>query len=393
MGGNNKGTKRRFGSVRKLPSGRHQARYTGPDGMVQRAPNSFDTKRDAEDWLVEEQAKILRGDWIDPSAGQITLEDFATRWIAERKLEARTVELYQGYLRNHIGPKLGQVAIGDLTSPRVRTWHAGLLDSVGQSTVAKTYSFLRAVLNTAVDDELIRRNPCRIRGAGQASTPERPTATLPEVFAIAASIQPRYRALVLLATFGQLRFGELMALRRRKIHLPTDEGGAPAVEVEKSVAQLDTGEQRTKNPKGSEAGTRFVALPAAILPELRVHMERYAEAGPDGRVFIGPKGGTARRSNFNRIWKRALRDSGANPKLHLHDLRHTGGTLSAQTGATLREIMARLGHSTTRAALIYQHATNERDRKIADALNLMIAEARQAAEVPILHIRAPDQAR
>jgi integrase len=339
----------------------------------------------------EEQAKILRGDWIDPSAGEITLEDFATRWIAERRLEARTVELYQGYLRNHIGPKLGQVTIGDLTPPRIRTWHAGLLDSVGQSTVAKTYSFLRAVLNTAVDDELIRRNPCRIRGAGQTSTPERPTATLPEVFAIAASIQPRYRALVLLATFGQLRFGELMTLRRRKIHLPAEDDGAPAVEVEKSVAQLDTGEQRTKNPKGSEAGTRFVALPAAILPELRLHMERYAETGPDGRVFIGPKGGTARRSNFNRIWKRALRDSGANPELHLHDLRHTGGTLSAQTGATLREIMARLGHSTTRAALIYQHATNERDRKIADALNLMIAEARQTAEVTNASCRPPDR--
>jgi len=120
-------------------------------------------------------------------------------------------------------------------------------------------------------------------------------------------------------------------------------------------------------------------------------MERYAETGPDGRVFIGPKGGTARRSNFNRIWKRALRDSGANPELHLHDLRHTGGTLSAQTGATLREIMARLGHSTTRAALIYQHATNERDRKIADALNLMIAEARQTAEVTNASCRPPDR--
>ena len=103
-----------------------------------------------------------------------------------------------------------------------------------------------------------------------------------------------------------------------------------------------------------------------------VPMDTYAEPGPDGRVFVGPKGGTPRRSNFNRIWKRAVRDAGANPELHLHDLRHTGGTLAAQTGATLRELMARLGHSTPRAALIYQHATGERDKRIADGLNLMI---------------------
>jgi integrase len=111
---------------------------------------------------------------------------------------------------------------------------------------------------------------------------------------------------------------------------------------------------------------------AAILPELRAHMDTYAEPGPEGRVFVGPKGGTPRRRTFNRLWKRALRDAGANPDLHLHDLRHTGGTLAAQTGATLRELMTRLGHSTPRAALIYQHATSERDKRIADGLNLMI---------------------
>jgi integrase len=134
-----------------------------------------------------------------------------------------------------------------------------------------------------------------------------------------------------------------------------------------------------KDPK-SEAGKRKVALPAAILPEIREHLARYAEGGPDGRLFIGPHGATPRRSSFNRIWKRALKASGANPELHLHDLRHTGGTLAAQTGATLKEIMARIGHGSTWAAMIYQHATSERDRRIAEALDLMIREARAAGE-------------
>jgi integrase len=371
MGGNNSGRKRRFGSARKLASGRWQARYTGPDGLVRRAPQTFETKRDAEDWLVETEAEILRDEWLDPDAGMVPLGNYAQRWIAERRLEERTVELYSGLLRNHIAPMLGDVALVEVTPARVRTWHAALLKTTGESTVAKAYSLLRAVLNTAVDDELIRRNACRIRGAGQARTPERPTATFAEVFAIAAKIQRRYRVLVLLATFGQLRFGELMGLRRADLQLPETDDDAPVLTVRKSIAQLNSGAQRVKNPK-SDAGARRVILPAAILPDLRVHMDTYAEPGADGRVFVGPKGGTPRRSNFNRIWKRAVREAGANPELHLHDLRHTGGTLAAQTGATLRELMTRLGHSTPRAALIYQHATGERDKKIADGLNLMI---------------------
>lgn len=123
-----------------------------------------------------------------------------------------------------------------------------------------------------------------------------------------------------------------------------------------------------------------MALPAAILPEIREHLCLYAQPGPDGLLFVGPKGASPRRSSFNRIWKQALRNAGANPLLHLHDLRHTGGTLAAQTGATLREVMSQIGHGSTRAALIYQHATSKRDQRIAEALDLMIREARAAGE-------------
>jgi integrase len=311
----------------------------------------------------------------------VTLSEYAERWIRERSLADRTRELYSGLLKNHVGPVLGRFPLADLRSHHVRTWRAGLLDTgVGPSTVAKAYSLARTVLNTAADDELIRRNPCRIRGAGEPPTAERPTATLAEVFAIAGKIQKRYRVLVLIATFGQLRFGELMALRRPDLIVPKDgEDSPPVVVVRKAVSQLNSGAQRTKRPK-SDAGVRRVALPAALVPELRKHLESWAEVGPGGRVFVGPKGGTPRRSNFNRIWKRALRDAAANPELHLHDLRHTGGTLAAQSGATLRELMARLGHSSPRAAMIYQHATGDRDKRIADAFDVMIEEAWRATE-------------
>lgn len=255
MGGNSKGPKRRFGSVRKLPSGRFQARYPGPDGVFRPAPDTFRTHTEAAQYLVETEVDMMRQEWIDLDTGNVTLREYAARWITERDLEDRTTELYEGLLRNHIDPHLGIMMLVDLTAARVRMWRTGLVNNgTGPTTVAKAYRFLRAVLNTAVDDEIIRRNPCRIKGAGQETAPERPVITLAEVFTLAAHIQPRYRALVLLAAFGQLRFGELGGLRRSHLTLPpsrkpndqeiatgTDPGtpideGMPLLKVERAVS-------------------------------------------------------------------------------------------------------------------------------------------------------------
>jgi Phage integrase family len=109
---------------------------------------------------------------------------------------------------------------------------------------------------------------------------------------------------------------------------------------------------------------------------LRWHLERFVEPGPDSLVFVGPKGGRLRRSNFRNIWINARNEAGL-PGLHLHDLRHTGNTMAAATGASLRELMERMGHSSTRAALIYQHATRERDEAIAAGMGQVFASARR----------------
>jgi integrase len=106
----------------------------------------------------------------------------------------------------------------------------------------------------------------------------------------------------------------------------------------------------------------------------------FAEPGERGFVFTGSKGGKLRRSNFHRsVWSKARQAVGL-PNLHFHDLRHTGGTLSAATGATLKELMARLGHSSVRAAMIYQHATRDRDQAIAKAPGTFVREVHKAAE-------------
>ncbi|MEU9699921.1 site-specific integrase [Streptomyces sp. NPDC047981] len=373
------GKKRSFGRVRKLPSGRYQARYPGPDGIDRPAPHTFRTKREADDWLAERQAELRAGDWTDPDAAKVPFGSYASTWIKERGLSASTVDLYRSLLRNHLEPTFGSVALADISPAAVRAWRVARLDAgAGASSVAKSYALMRAVLMTAVEDRLIRRNPCRVKGASVAPTPERPTATVQEVYALAGAIQPRYRALVLLAAFTGLRWGELIGLSRRDIDL---DGGT--LRVRRNVAELHSGRRLVKEPK-SAAGKRTVAIPAVISTEVANHLAVFSEPGADGRVFIGAKKAIPRRNHFGKLWRQACEKVGIKG-LHFHDLRHTGNTLAAATGASTRELMTRMGHSTARAALIYQHATAERERLIGQAVSAVVEQARKQDPNPNGH--------
>lgn len=366
--------KRSFGTVRQLPSRRWQVRYTNPDGLLRPAPRTFARKKDAEAWLAKAHADIVRDDWIDPDAGRIPFPEYAEDWIAQHAgLGPRTRERYEELLRLHLAPTLGGRSVASIKEATVRGWRQELLTAgVGAPTVAKSYRLLRAIMNTAADDLLIRRNPCRIKGAGEDRTPERPILTIAEVYAVAGMVPDRYRALVLFATFCSMRFGELAALRRADVDL-----GAGFITVRASQSELKNGQLHVKGPK-SEAGQRRVAVPAAVASDARRHLDKFTDPARAARVFVGPRGGLLRRRNFRRVWTKALEDSGV-PRVHFHDLRHTGNTLAAATGASTRELMTRMGHASTRAALIYQHATSERDRLIAEGIDAQIAIARSSS--------------
>lgn len=257
--------KRRFGRVRKLPSGRYQARYPGPDGADHPAPETFATKSEADVWLVKTEAEILDDDWINPDAGKVAFGKYADDWIAERPdLRPKTVELYRYLLRRHLSPTFGTKAIAEVREPHIRRWRKKRLDDgVSAVTVAKAYRLLKSIFAMAADDGLIRRNPCRIKGAGQEKSAERPILTVPQVFALSEAIEPRYRALVLLGALTSLRWGELCALRRADIDLD-----ARTVRVERSLTELQGG-GLTFGPPKSEAGTRTVGFPDLISPVLR----------------------------------------------------------------------------------------------------------------------------
>ncbi|WP_327748785.1 tyrosine-type recombinase/integrase [Streptomyces europaeiscabiei] len=367
---NKKGQRRSFGSVRQLKSGRWQVRYRDPEtGQLRPAETTYATKSDAQVALTHIEADITRGQWSDPDAGAVNFAEYATAWLRDRKLADRTRERSESVMRLHILPTFGAGTMADVTTARVRSWRGKLLTAgIGEPTVVKAYQLLRALMNTAVDDELIRRNPCRIKGADRYEVPERPVLSVAEVFAVADAIAPRYRLLVLLAAFTTLRFGELAALRRRDIDL---EG--LTVSVRRSQAELQNGRLFDKAPK-SAAGVRAISFPAELFDDVTGHLEQFAAPGRDGHVFVGPQGGQLRRSNFRDDWVAARKAAGVTSELHFHDLRHTGNTLASTAGASTRELMTRMGHSSSRAALIYQHMTSDRDRAIADRLGAMIRE-------------------
>ena len=311
--------KRRFGRVRRLPSGRWQARYKGPDGIDRPAPHTFAARADAARWLTLTEAEIVCGEWLNPDRGRVPFADYAKAWVTERPgLRPKTMQLYEGLARLHLCPVLGPLPVQAITEPQVRKWRKTLLDSgVGQVTAAKAYRLLKAILNTAVDDGMIRRNPCRIKGAGQEKSPERPVLTIRQVFDLADAIEPRHRLLVLLAVFCSLRWGELAALRLRHIDLDR-----ATVFVEASVAELVDGSLITGPPK-SQAGRRVVSIPSFLLPEVVSHIETFTQGGSGDLLFVGPRNAPLRRPNFSRAWRRATETAGLTGT-HFHDLRHAG---------------------------------------------------------------------
>ena len=327
------------------------------------APSTFVRKTDGARWLALTEAELLKDDWIDPEAGRVPLADYADAWIAERPgLRPKTIQLYRYLLRRHLAP--GFTTIGNITEADVRRWRADLLDDgVSLVTTAKAYRLLKSILATAVEDSLIRRNPCRVKGAGNEQSPERPLLTVAEVYALADACGRRYRTMILLACFGGLRWGELVALRRRDI-----DAVVGIVRISRQLTEA-RGQAPFFAPPKTAAGKRRVVLPDSIVAEVQQHLDNYTGAAADALMFTSPRGGLLRHSNFRRTtWVPAVAATGLTG-IHFHDLRHAGNHLVAEAGASLRELMDRMGHASSRAALIYLHSTDDRQRALAEAVS------------------------
>ena len=328
--------RRRFGRVRKLPSGRYQAGYLVPDGSVIYAEQTFPTKAMADRFLVLTEAEMMSGTWMPPERRRETVGEWANRWIESRTgLAARTAEVYRWLLDRHIIPVLGHFTLADLSPEDVRAWYAGL-DVDHHATAAKAYRLLSSVMKRAVDDGILARSPCQIPGGGSERAPARPLATMEEVDALTDALPERLQIIVPLAVWCQLRRGEILGLQRQDFEL--DKG---VLHIVRTRTTMMNGTPVVKGPK-TAAGSRTIAIPPPIIGDIDNHLSRFVAPVPAAWVVAGEKGGPLQASHLETDW-RAARLSVARPDLHLHDLRHTG-----LTWAEMSDVVTGASFDTTR---------------------------------------------
>lgn len=387
-------TRRKWGKLVRLPSGSWRASYKGPDDQLHAAPSTFTAKMDGESWLASEKRLIDVDEWTPPRErarkrvrGRQSFGDFATTWLDNRQvkgrpLKPRTLDHYRATLDRLILPTFGKVPVAAITTEDVDDWYRSL-DARTPTYRAHAYSLLRTILGS-VDPSILPSNPARIRGGGSTSRRHQiDPLSLSELEQLAAAMPENRRLMVVLAAWCALRFGELAELRRAD------------VDVKNGVVKVRRGVVRTKEgvmvgTTKSDAGARNVTIPPHLMPLVKDHLRAHAGIGRDALLFPAASGGNLAPSTFYGESPTVVKDRrgrvlevrgghgfyrarvlAGRPDIHFHDLRHTGAVLAAQTGATLAELMARLGHSTPAAAMRYQHAAKDRDKAIAAALSVL----------------------
>ena len=441
-----RGRRAEFGTVTRLPSGRYRARYTLPDGSRHTAPKTFDSDRQARDYLTRVHAELLAGNALTVTPTQTPFGEYVRTYLehAASRLRPRTLDLYQRTADSWLLRPVGTTARVDLTGmplsaltpSLIRSWHAALLehtrhdalaqrtrgasrrgghparlwarsiglpvpatgripdgvlrawtaagtpdptagddDNAGRTAAAGAYRLLRTVLAQAVHDGLLPSNPAHVKGAATAPHRERKPLAADDVERLAVAMPDRYRAAVRVAAWSGLRPGELFALRRSDVDTT-----AGTLTVTRTLVEVP-GQPVAFGPPKSAAGRRTVNLPATIAAALADHLETHT-AATDGALVFTTSSGKAVTASARSSLMRTARARIDRHDVTWHHLRHTGATLAAQAGATQAELQARIGHSTARAASIYQHAAADRDRALADRLDALLAPPADPAPQP-----------
>lgn len=382
--------RRDFGYVRQLPSGKWQASYVDRAGVRRNAPRTFaDTEEDRNEmrlWLAARELAFHSGDGGQSDADRsearrtaksLTLESYANQWIGrrianDRHLKRRTQAEYRRLLDspNGLGP-LRDYRLGGITKKVVSEWFADVSSRVNPRTgkplytqAARAYGLLKAIMESAVADDLIDANPCSVRGASGLKTKVKGEVELlnaDELRTILDNLNPFYRVFVQVAALGGLRFGEQTALTRADIDLA---GNYPVLRVNKGVTYVPGEGRKVETNKTDD--TRTVFLPKQLLDPLGEHLKAYVGPEPDALVFPSPSGSFLAESTMTKHWYPA-REVAGRPDFPFHSLRHWAGTHFAQVpGVTKKEVMDRLGHRTDSASWLYQHSTGREPSQMGE---------------------------
>jgi len=336
-------------------------RYRDPNG--QQRTKTFDRKVDAERYLTTIESSKLTGSYIDPAAARLTLGPWAHGWLdGQTHLKPSTRERYAGILRAHIVPRWGSTRMSDVSHSAVQAWISELSATRSAATTRKVHRVLSLILDTAVRDDRLVRNPAAGVSLPRVETKERMYLSHQEVHQLAEACGP-YRLVVLFLAYTGVRFGELAALRIHHIDLVRRRAS-----ITESVT-LVRGVQTWGTPKGHER--REVPIPRFLVDELTIHLAR---RDPSDLAFSAVKGGALRAQVFQRA---VLTETAAGlglGGLHPHALRHTAASLAIASGANIKVVQQMLGHKSATMTLdLYGHLFPDQLDEVAD---LMDAAAR-----------------
>jgi len=339
------------------------------------APSTFPTKTDATRFLAVVEADIARGLYIDPSAGRVTFAEWSDRWLARPgKRDASTARDRQALAS--FRSQLGSVLLIGLTPGLVQEAVDLRSKVAAPATVARDFSALRAVLNAAVNADLIARSPARNIALPRVVHPERSGLSPSELAALVKEVPEHYQALVLVGAVLGLRWGEAVGLRVRDVDFMRH-----TVTIAQTVEEL-LGHMRVVPEAKTRSSLRTLAVPVFLMDELTRHLQQHRQdvigqyVDPDALIFVGPRGGTLRRRFSERILRPAGERAGISTSLTFHSLRHCAVTAMADAGVPYNVTQARAGHSTARMTMeLYSHRTTAADRVAAEALQAHFGEA------------------
>ncbi|HXF71978.1 MAG TPA: tyrosine-type recombinase/integrase [Actinomycetota bacterium] len=353
---------------------RFRVEYYTPEGGHR--SRTFPTRKQAEAFLHEVEAAKLRGTYRDPAVAKQALRDYLEAWLASAAhLRPATRALYRRTADRHVLPALGERRLADLDRAACRAFLADLSGRAGAATVEVAHRLLRRVLEEAVRDGILERNPAARLELPRSRPREARFLSAGEIQAIADEVPDRYRALVLLLGYGGLRVGEAAALTVRRLDLPRRR-----VQVVEAASEVEgrwvLGD--TKTGRG-----RTVALPASVAEALARHVERYTDGRPTSLVFTMEGGGPLRQNAFRkRVFQPAARRAGIVPPPRVHDLRHSAVALAIQAGAHPKLVQELAGHSSIRVTLDrYGHLFPAAHEQLAEALDRVAREAAEGGRV------------
>jgi len=351
------------------------ARYRAPDGTER--SRAFDMRKDAERFATDQENRKLSGTWTDPRRGRETLGTFYDRWRIESEARNRpapsTRAKYQGIWDLYISPSLGGCALARITRKHVRD----LVEVAAErspSQAQEVLKLVRMLLNRALDEELISRNPATGIRAPVADRSHVRVLKPWELEAVAANLPERWRAFVLLGAYASLRWSELVAIKRNDIDMEER-----TLRIDEKVVEV-RGRFEWGEPKTKESA-RTVHLPDVAVKPLAQHLLRFAplrlpeDARLEGLVFYGDRKGPVRRHVFRPIWDRACRAAGLDD-IRPEWLRHTGASLAYAASKDMKAVASRLGHTSTRMMdTVYVEVYSEVSRQIADAIDVLVRES------------------